>query len=403
MKRLLIAACVLLMLSANLTHAAAVYAGDSHVGSDYGADYVGGQNNTSSSCGPIVPSSTTIWWFTINGMPSSSYTEWYVTSSGGTAVDTDNLTAYFDPQVGIQFTSTGTYTIRAEIWVGGTWVQAHRFTVTVQSSYTVTLDRQSGSGGSSSVTATYGSEMPSASAPSRTGYTFQGYYDGTVGSGTKYYNSNMSSARNWDKTQNTTLYAYWTANTYSVTFNKQGGSGGSDSVTATYGSEMPSASAPSRSGYTFYGYYTGTGGSGTKYYNANMSSARNWDGTSATTLYAYWVLPDLIVDQITETAASYVRGDTINARVRIKNTGLGSAGSSAIYYYLGSTAGSSSTGPSTIYKNIEGGSVSGLSPDATDEDIINWGGWTIPADVAAGQYRIWVKADYDNQIRMALT
>ena len=60
------------------------------------------------------------------------------------------------------------------------------------------------------------------------------------------------------------------------------------SVTATYGSAMPPITPPTRSGYTFGGYYTGTNGSGTQYYTADGSSARTWNLTSATTLYAKW-------------------------------------------------------------------------------------------------------------------
>ena len=130
--------------------------------------------------------------------------------------------------------------------------------------------------------------MPSATAPTRKGYNFGGYYTATSGGGTQYYNASMGSARKWDKTAATTLYAKWTGKTYTVTFNKQSGSGGTTSVTATYGSAMPSATAPTRSGYNFSGYYITTGGSGTQYYNASMGSVRKWDLLAATTLYAYW-------------------------------------------------------------------------------------------------------------------
>jgi hypothetical protein len=71
-----------------------------------------------------------------------------------------------------------------------------------------------------------------------------------------------------------------------VTFDKQSGTGGSDSVTATYGAAMPAATAPTRAGYTFSGYYTVAGGAGTQYYTAAMASARNWDIAANTTLYA---------------------------------------------------------------------------------------------------------------------
>ena len=154
--------------------------------------------------------------------------------------------------------------------------------------YTVTLNQQSGTGGSASVTATYAAAMPSMTVPTRTGYTFQGYFTEANGKGTKYYNANGSSAKNWDKTAATTLYAYWTANTYTVTLDMQGGESGSASVTATYAAAMPTMTVPTRSSYTFGGYYTEAKGAGTKYYNANGSSAKNWDKTAATTLYAYW-------------------------------------------------------------------------------------------------------------------
>jgi uncharacterized repeat protein (TIGR02543 family) len=89
-------------------------------------------------------------------------------------------------------------------------------TITAPPTYTVTLNKQNGTGGTSSVTATYGQAMPIATAPTRTGYTFDGYYIGTNGSGTQYYTASMASARDWNLTSNTTLYAKWTANTNGI-------------------------------------------------------------------------------------------------------------------------------------------------------------------------------------------
>ena len=154
--------------------------------------------------------------------------------------------------------------------------------------YTVMLDRQPGSGGSSSVTATYGSAMPSMENPTRAGYTFGGYYTEVNGDGTQYYNADGTSANNWDNTSDTTLYAKWTVAAYTVTLDRQEGSGGSSSVTAAYDSAMPSIEKPMRAGYTFGGYYTGENGGGTQYYKADGTSARNWNKTSDTTLYAKW-------------------------------------------------------------------------------------------------------------------
>ena len=75
---------------------------------------------------------------------------------------------------------------------------------------------------------------------------------------------------------------------YTVTFNRQGGTGGPYQVEVENGSDMPSATAPTKSGYIFKGYYSSTNGSGTKYYDENMKSVHKWDKDSGGTLYAYW-------------------------------------------------------------------------------------------------------------------
>lgn len=156
-------------------------------------------------------------------------------------------------------------------------------------SYTITLDNQNGSGGTTSVSATYGSAMPKITIPTKTGYTFGGYYTAANGSGIKYYNADGTSAKSADFTKAAKLYANWTANSYAVTLNKQGGSGGTSSITATYGSAMPKITTPVRTGYVFDGYYTTANGGGTKYYKADGTSAKKCDLTKATTLYAKWI------------------------------------------------------------------------------------------------------------------
>ena len=86
--------------------------------------------------------------------------------------------------------------------------------------YTVTLDNQGATtAGQASVTATYNAAMPSIAnnLPKKTDYTFNGYFDAASG-GTQYYKADGTSARTWNKTANTTLYAQWTLNTYTVTW-----------------------------------------------------------------------------------------------------------------------------------------------------------------------------------------
>ena len=79
--------------------------------------------------------------------------------------------------------------------------------------YTITLDNQGAtSAGTASVSATYGQALLSITVPTKTGYAFGGYYTAANGGGTQIYNSGglpMISASTF--TQNTTLYAKWTA------------------------------------------------------------------------------------------------------------------------------------------------------------------------------------------------
>lgn len=182
---------------------------------------------------------------------------------------------------GTSYATDATFTITGHTTLYAQWIP---------NTYTVTLDQQSGSGGSASAFATFGTAMPTAIAPTRTGYTFGGYYTQVSGGGVQYYNAAMASSRNWDMASNTTLYAKWSANTYTVTFDPQSGSGGSDSVTAIYGSAMPAAIAPTLTGYTFGGYYSEVSGGGTQYYDATMASVANWDLLANTTLYAKWTV-----------------------------------------------------------------------------------------------------------------
>lgn len=79
--------------------------------------------------------------------------------------------------------------------------------------YTVTFDKQSGTGGTNSVTAIYDYSMPEATAPTRVDYVFEGYFSGTNGTGTMYYDQYMDSSCNWNVASNTTLYANWVSDT----------------------------------------------------------------------------------------------------------------------------------------------------------------------------------------------
>ena len=173
-------------------------------------------------------------------------------------------------------------------WDGGTADQTltARWTRTVTTK--ITLDPNGGTAGTKTVTATKGSPMPAATAPTKTGCQLVGFFT-LKKDGVKYYNSDMSSANKWPISDATyTLYAHWKTATAKITLDPNGGTGGTASVTATYGSALPSATAPTRTGYVFQGYYTATSG-GSMYYDASMKSQVTWKSVRKSyTLYARW-------------------------------------------------------------------------------------------------------------------
>ena len=133
---------------------------------------------------------------------------------------------------------------------------------------------------------------------SKTGYTFNGWYTASSGgtraggAGSMYYPPDATASK-------ITLHAQWTAKKYKIVFNPNytTGSGqnqspaASTTKTMTYGDK---ATVPTRSGYTFTGWYTGvTGGHIVYNSDGSVNSAADEWGTWTETgnsqiLYAHW-------------------------------------------------------------------------------------------------------------------
>lgn len=117
-------------------------------------------------------------------------------------------------------------------------------------------------------------------APTTTpGYTFGGWNkaDGTAW--------NYAS----DKvTDNITLYAKWTANTYTITFDTAGGSEViTKTIEVTYGEQFGDIPVPKREGYVFLGWYDALVG-GKCYGDSDGKSTSPYDKDVNITLYAQW-------------------------------------------------------------------------------------------------------------------
>lgn len=145
----------------------------------------------------------------------------------------------------------------------------------------ILFNKQGGTGGVDSTIAFINEKLPSITVPTKSGYTFDGYYSEVNGGGTKYYNADGRSNKVWDKTSGATLYANWVENTYTLTYNANGGSVSPSNKKIAYNAEYGTLPTPTKSGYIFDGWYTASSG-GTK-----VSSTTKM-GASNKTIYANW-------------------------------------------------------------------------------------------------------------------
>ena len=104
-----------------------------------------------------------------------------------------------------------------------------------------------------------------------------------------------------------TLYVKWVPR-YTLRFDKDGGSGTCDNITQFSGDQWGSLCTPSKTGYTFRGWYTEKNGGGTQITSTNTAS-------SNTTVYAKWT-----INKYTVTLSA---GDCISG-VKISGTNLSS-------------------------------------------------------------------------------
>jgi uncharacterized repeat protein (TIGR02543 family) len=195
------------------------------------------------------------------------------------------------------------------------------YAVWAEASYTITFDKQGGAGGTDSAVVTYNAALPTATAPSKAGYTFGGYYTAVNGGGTQYYDGSMAKKITaFSETANKTLYAKWTANTYSVKYNPNGATTGSAQTEAgwTYGTaknlKTLSSLGWARTGYDFEGWAT-TAGATTAAYTDGQSITTSLTATNGATveLFAVWTV------QVNENDRDFGAGAVVNNTFNVYN------------------------------------------------------------------------------------
>ena len=136
--------------------------------------------------------------------------------------------------------------------------------------YTVTFNSNGGSAVSRQYVV-YSGTANTPVAPTRTGYSFAGWYSNAALTTPFSFSTPITS--------NITLYAKWTLNTYTVSFNSNGGSAVASQHIA-YNGTATAPAIPTRTGYTFAGWYS----------NAALTTSFSFSTpiTSDITLYAKW-------------------------------------------------------------------------------------------------------------------
>ena len=143
-------------------------------------------------------------------------------------------------------------------------------------SYTLAFDGNGGKASESSRTVQYGSQYGSLPTATRTGHTFQGWYTAKSG-GTKVSPSTTMGAAN------TTLYAHWSVNAYTLAFDGNGGKASESSRKVQYGNQYGTLPTATRTGYAFQGWYTARSG------GSQVSSSTTMEAAN-TTVYAHWTV-----------------------------------------------------------------------------------------------------------------
>ena len=236
-----------------------------------------------------------------------------------------------------------------------------------------------------------GATLPATA--SRTGYTFGGWYTNASCTSERAYEIPVTA------TGEQTFYAKWTANSYSITLNTNGGTINSGNVTTyTYGNSVMLPTDISKTGYTFGGWYTSSSFSGSP---VTSITATNYGNKS---FYAKWNVNSYNITYVTnngtinddEYVESYDFGVAKTLPTNVTKTGYTFAGWYTNDSYSGDAVSAVSTtdfGDKTYYAKWNVNSYD-ITLD-TDGGTINSGnitsytygvGATLPTDITKTGY-----------------
>ena len=137
-----------------------------------------------------------------------------------------------------------------------------------------------------------------------TGYTFAGWFT-TLTDGEQVQD-------NATLTADLTLYAQWTANSYTVTFDANGGEGSMNQQTFTYDvAQALNQNTFTRTGYSFTGWNTQADGNGSTYVDKAEVQNLTAEAGANITLYAQWTANTYIITFVDEDGITILQSSEV--------------------------------------------------------------------------------------------
>ena len=158
------------------------------------------------------------------------------------------------------------------------------YVVFTANTYKIAFNNNGGTGSMNTITCTYDTNCTlTKNTFTKTGYTFAGWSKTSNG---EIQYTNGSIVKNLLTSGSMTLYAKWTANTYTVSYNANGGSGTMNKTTCTYDTDCTlKANSFTKTGYTFANW-TKDSATGTAY--TAGSTVKNLATSGNVNMYAKW-------------------------------------------------------------------------------------------------------------------
>ena len=132
--------------------------------------------------------------------------------------------------------------------------------------YKNTFDKRGGIGGTNEATVTYGQIPATITPPTKSGYTFNGYFSTLTGIDSpdvsddyRLYKANGAGNRAYTWDYSFSPHAGWIANNYTITFDASGGQVETKSKIVTFGQPLGELPIPIRPAYEFLGWFTISG------------------------------------------------------------------------------------------------------------------------------------------------